>query len=142
MSSKDKIDAIIDEIIASIKEGEIDFEELMEIHHGNVKTYPEMLLAEKRMLKKLNELTSMLRKPKGTSEVTRYEILAMEALGRRALKDLQKKIDQVEMVIISGNELLGKELQVLARDDDDKPILVTYLGRHNARLLEALKKDT
>jgi ribosome biogenesis protein Nip4 len=134
----DKIEETIEEILSSVTDGEMSFEDIMEIHTGTLKAYPEMLRMETSMLKKLNSLADIL-SGKTKAEISRYEVIALEAMGRRALKDLQSRIQMAEIAIFSSNELLGKDLFVMARgDDDSKPVLITYKGRFNSKLKEAL----
>lgn len=138
MRDTDKIEETIESILASASEGELSYEDINEIHSSTTKAYPEMLAMEVKMLRKLNELSDML-SGKKRNDVSRYELISLEALGRRALKDLQNRIQVAEIAIFSGSELLGKELFVMARgDEDSKPVLISYNGRFTDKLKEAL----
>lgn len=140
----DPVEKVIDDLLESVSDGDMTYGDILDISASNNSAYPEMLKMEVAMTRKLNELTKMIKTGKHVKEsggeVSKFELIAAEAMARRALRDLQKKIEQLEIILISFKEVIGDDLQVIARGEGDKPSVITYKGRHTHRLLEALKK--
>lgn len=143
----DAVSTVANSILKEAAAGDIDLGDIQEMFSASMKAYPEMLSVERDMLFKLNKLSTMLKtgempETEEGRKVSRYEVVGNEVLGRRALKDLQKKISETETLIGALEEVLGKPRSLVYRGDDNKPVLIPYNGRLYDRLLESLKKET
>lgn len=132
--SEDPIYQMIEAILSDLKDKETTYEDLVEMHSHALKVYPELLKFEVSLTKKLNEILGPMR-----SEFNKYELINAEVLGRKTIRDLQAKIRATENIILSVNDLFGNDMHLMVVNDEDKPEIVTYKGRSNSKLVEALR---
>jgi hypothetical protein len=137
MTERDGVEERIEEILSAAEEGELSFGDIVDINQSSMKMYPEMLALEKSMLKKLNDLSDYISGRKET-ETPRYELVNLEVVGRRYIRLLHQKIVETETTIFSSNEVLGKDLFVVARGDKDEPVVIPYSGRYFPQLKKVL----